>query len=245
MTPTTLTDVLPLPVTFCAYRHGYLYVAQRDQVLVLDPARNVTVHALDFEPTRLSSYGGRVCLLHPASGAAQFSGAHLTAQFTAEPHTPAHFSAPLGLPVRNKLPLVPGTEWVGEDVMGMPVMYRGKVTHCPLTGRSYYDPLLGAQLSHDSLLTFARSTSAFAELGGVPGELLYAEAESLPDQLIPYSYARQNLHGAGMHGGFVFTPDSGRSWRKRSLLGFGVLTEKAVLSVSAEQGVRMITGSWG
>lgn len=233
-----ITDLLPMPVTLAAYRYGYLYVVQGNTLLVIKGA-DVIRHDLNFTPHRFSSYGGLVAFAGH-DGAAQVSGTGVVSQFTGT----GVYSLPLAEIVRNGQPLTNHAAWKGLDIMGLPVEQMGQVTHSPFTRRTYYEPVLGAQLEHDSILSFQRTDKHFGLLNGVIGELLYADAQSLPEMLIPYSYRMQNLHGAGFHGGFVFTPDSGRSWRKRKLNGFGVLTEQAVLAVSMERGVELITGYW-
>lgn len=235
-----ITDILPQPITLVAYRYGHLYVVQGQQVLILHE-RDVYTIELGFTPEHMASFGGVVALAGQ-DGAAQLTGTAVLRQFTGR----GQYSLPLAEIVRDGEPLTDQVAFTGSDVMGLPVVVSpsGAVTHSPLTQRSYYEPLLGTMMERSSLLTFQASQQNFGQLNGVIGELMYAKIEELPKMLIPYSYIRQNLHGAGFDGGYVFTPDSGRSWRKRRLEGWGVLSEKAVLSVSQAGGVQVITGAW-
>lgn len=241
-----ITDVLPKPIKFAVYRYGYTYVIQENQVLIIDNASppNVFVEELPFQPTTFGSGGGRVCLYHPQEGAASFIGNVLSSTWIhSEMSSQGHqFSAPFGLAVYNEKYLAESGNWHGLDLMGMPIIKRGPVTNCPFTGQSFYDPLLGAMLENNNVLTFQRSAISFGQLNGIQGELIYCNPDDLPQQLIPYSYAAQNLHGAGMQEGYLFTPDGGRSWQKRRLSGFGVITERAILDVSTAGGVQVVVG---
>lgn len=238
----TLTDLLPDPITFTVYRYRHLYVVQRDHLLVLTPQGSVVTHPLGFAPESFHSYGGLVSFTG-FRGAAQLSGPDLVLhEALPSSEAPATYTAPLAEPIKNGVPLTPHALWSGEDLHGLPLTYRGRVSHAPLLDRSFYEPLLGATLEPHHYLVFQRTRAQFGLLNGVPGELLYAEPDALPQTLVAYSYPQLNLHGAGYQGGFLFSPDFGRSYRTRKLDGFGVLTERGILACSPEGGVQLVTG---
>lgn len=234
---THYTD-LPTPVepSLVVYRYGHLYVVQERHVSVLRPGKAFEVHELDFAPTTWASYGGNISFYGP-DGLARFVGVSLESQYT----DPGVYAAPMGMLQRDGVSLEDKPVWTGAELNGVPYERFGDawiVKHLGIT--FYQEPRAGLVEPHQTLMLF-EGRKGFSYYNGVAGDLLYAD---VPEKLVPYLYPQQGLMAAGCEDGYLFSPDMGISWRRRKLSGFGAMTERGVLEVSAQHGIRAAIGSW-
>lgn len=232
-----LADLLSLPVKLAIYRYGHLYVVQGNFVTILDPSGSTSFVELDFPVHTWSSYGGNFCL-YGKSGLVQFSGKDMMAYYS----EPGKYSAPYGIPYRDSRPIVGEQPFPDVEINGAIAERRD----CPdcytrFLAFSYetVNKVTGVMVEPSTQIVFTNKAKGFAFVNGVEGNLLHSAP---PDKVIPYNYPN-GLVG-GTKDGYVFSPDNGVSWRARSLLGFGVLTENALITCSSDQGITVVRGGW-
>lgn len=238
-----ITGTSHLPVTFALHRYGFTYVVHGRSVLLLKPNLDSELVILDFAPTTWASYKQRVVLYAPDAGIALFSGVKLVLQ---ETHGLA-FSAPYSNPT------VDGRSLTGERTLGMPdlngldIQRRENGWYSVSQGKSFSAEPRAALIEPGQRLVITRDPKQFAVYNGVAGALLYAEdllQQGLFDKpLVPYVYPGRGVLAVGTPLGYAFSPDMGISWRHKRLPGFGIVADKAVLSVH-DAGIYITEGWW-
>lgn len=237
-----ITGTPQLPPSFALWRYGFVYLVHHNQVLVVHPNFSTKRHDLDFAPTTWASYDGRVVFYAPDAGIAQLSGAQLVLQHTSR----GPYSAPYGVATCAGEGLIEPSMAL-EERNGLDLSQLGPVWRSASRGLTLPREPAGVMMEPDQLLVVTRDPEHFSHANGVSGKLLYAENAArdglLDGPLVPTTFRHRGVLTVGFEHGYIFTPDLGVSWRVRRLPGWGVVTDRAILSVH-DGALHVMQGWW-
>lgn len=230
MTVTEFT--LPDPIDLAIARDEVLYILAGGKAYAAPIVVGATLKEipLPFRPTTWAYGQFDMTLYNPEEGLALVRGIQPVKVWTGEPPYAAPYGAPFskGKPLLGEL-VVERRKYL-KETNGYVWAYRnvGKTEWVnPHFGRWGKLPILAADPGND--LVIQGHADAFVVHHGYSAPLLYAAP---PQKAVPYTLVN-GLVLIGCEDGYCFSPDGGKSWRRRKLDGFGVITDRAILYVNS------------